>query len=248
MRRNLRRAGKSWRITGLGETLAEDVACERGSQLGISTKTGRSGHDTIADLPYRRHPLGMRAGHRKLAAFLLTAGATVLALCGCANEQQRVAGHYYEVPDANLIPLNAYPFFLPKSEIEGFIFVLNPDAELRQQRSALVQDRERLCARANGHGYVSQTICGSQSIEWKDRGWRKTGDETFWTYSPDTTPAADAPFVTCHKMEIDGHPGLCAASLPLGDLVLTISLNDDELPTLEAIYQRAATMLLSWEV
>jgi len=49
-------------------------------------------------------------------------------------------------------------------------------------------------------------------------------------------------------MEIKGHSGLCSAVLDLGDLVVTISLNDDELPALEEIYERAASLLRSWEV
>ena len=49
-------------------------------------------------------------------------------------------------------------------------------------------------------------------------------------------------------MLIEGHSGLCKATLPLEDMVLTIGFDDDELPKLEALYQRAASMLRSWEV
>ncbi len=112
----------------------------------------------------------------------------------------------------------------------------------------MVEDREKMCKRANGGGYVSQTICGSQSVDWRGQGWRKTGDDIFWNYSPDTLSDADAPFVTCHKMEIEGHSGLCTATLPFGNLVLSISLDDDELPYLDATYERAVSMLRSWEV
>jgi hypothetical protein len=162
--------------------------------------------------------------------------------------QQQVAGHLYDVPSANLISKSAYPFFLPESQDDGFIFILNPDAELRQQRTVLVQGRQAVCTRANGGAYVSRTICGPNEVEWQGRGWVKKGDEMFWNYSPETPVGADAPFVTCHKMEIEGHPGLCTATLALGDLALTISLNDDELPELEATYQRAASLLRAWEI
>lgn len=189
----------------------------------------------------------MTAARRTLSPFSFAAGATVLLVAGCADAQQQVAGHFYHVPSANLVSKSAYPFFLPKSQDDGFIFILNPEAELRQQRTVLVQEREAVCARANGAGYVSRTICAPQHVEWEGHGRVKKGDETFWTYSPDTPPNTDAPFVSCHSMETKGHPGLCSATLTLDGLVLTIGLNDDELPGLEATFQRAASMLRSWE-
>lgn len=178
----------------------------------------------------------------------LVIGTTALTLSGCTNAQQDVASHHFEVPDANLVAKSDYPFFLPKSGDDGFIFILNPTAELRQQRTVLVQSRNEVCARANGGGYVSQTICGSRDVEWRGQHWLKTGDDTFWTYSPDAPSEATAPFVSCNKMQMEGHSGLCHATLALGDLALTISLDDDELPSLEATYDRAATLLRSWEV
>lgn len=204
--------------------------------------------DDIAHVHCNRHWFGMSAARRTLSAFGVAFGATALTLGGCANAQQQVAGHRYNVPPANLIPQSDYPFFLPKPEDEGFIFILNPQAELRQQRSVLVEDRESVCIRANGGGYVSRTICGAQRVEWKGHGWRRKGDDTWWTYSPDTPAGVNAPFVSCHKMQIEGHSGLCSAVLDFGDLVLTISLNDEELPALEETYERAASLLRSWEV
>lgn len=200
----------------------------------------------IADIGVNGHCLNMSAV-RTLSAFGIAVGATAL-LASCANAQQQVAGHRYNVPPANLIPKSDYPFFLPKSRDEGFIFTSNPEAELRQQRSVLVQNRESVCTRANGGGYVSRTVCGPQTIDWQGHGWRRAGDDTWWTYSPDTPASLDAPFVSCHRMQIEGHPGRCSATLGLGDLLLTISLNDDELPQLEVTYQRAVSLLRSWEV
>lgn len=185
---------------------------------------------------------------RTLSAFRIAVGTTALLLGGCANAEQQVAGHRYGVSSAHLVPKSDYPFFLPKSQDEGFIFTLNPEAELRQQRSVLVQSRVNVCERANGSGYVSRTVCGPQTVEWQGHGWRRTGDDTWWTYSPDPPAAVDAPFVSCHKMQIEGHPGLCKASLPSGDLLLTISLNDDELHKLGETFQRAVSLLKEWEV
>ncbi len=188
----------------------------------------------------------MRRSQKTLSAIGLV--ASMLPVSGCAQGREQVAGHQYDVPAANLIPKSSYPFFLPRSEGNEFIFVLNPQAELRERRNVLVQDRKQVCARANGSGYVSRTICGEHPVQWQGRDWLRNGDDTFWTYSPATPPGTDAPYVSCHKMEIKGHTGLCSATLALGDLALTIGINDDELPTLQATYERAVSMLKSWEL
>jgi hypothetical protein len=190
----------------------------------------------------------MSATRRTQSSFICLAVATALLLAGCANAKQQVAGHRFEVPSVNLVPESYYPFFLPKAQDEGFIFILNPGAEEGQRRRVLVQEREAVCARASGGAYVSRTICAPHEVEWQGRGWVKNGDETFWTYSPETPAGVDAPFVSCHKMEIEEHPGRCNANLALGDLVLTIDLDDDELPELETTYQRATAMLRAWEI
>ena len=175
-------------------------------------------------------------------------GVTALLMSSCANVQHEVAGHRYNVPEASLIPTSAYPFFLPKTRGNAFIFYLNPQAEIRERRTVLVEGREEVCASANGGGYVSRTICGQDQIRWQGFDWIKTGDEVFWTYSPDNPDSTDSPFIACHKMEIEGHSGMCSATVPLGDLVLTIGLDDDEVPELQKIYRRAAFLLRSWEL
>lgn len=157
--------------------------------------------------------------------------------------------HRFRVPSENLVPESDRPFFLPPSQEDGFIFELNPTAPLVEQGSVLVQERGVICDRARGlKAHVNLTICASEEVEWKGRRWLKNGDDTFWTYSPDLPTAANAPFVSCHKMQVEGHSGLCTATLALGDLALTISFDDDELPALEATYERAARMLRSWEM
>jgi hypothetical protein len=190
----------------------------------------------------------MRAACRTLPAFGFAFCATALLLAGCGNAQEQVADHRFDVPDANLIPTSAYPFFLRRSKDAGFIFYLNPQAELGQRRTVLVESRDSICTRANGGGYISRTVCAPQKIAWQGVGWLRQGDDVFWTYSPDTPAGANAHFVSCHSMEIEGHPGLCHATLAFEDLVLTIGLEDDELPALEATYQQAVSLLRKWEV
>jgi hypothetical protein len=48
-------------------------------------------------------------------------------------------------------------------------------------------------------------------------------------------------------METEGRSGLCSATLGVDDLALTIKLKDDEIPALEATFQKAMAMLRSWE-
>jgi hypothetical protein len=76
----------------------------------------------------------MTAARRTFSAFSCAVGTTALLLAGCANAQQQVAGHRFNVPAANLISKGDYPFFLPMSQDEGFIFILNPQAEARKKK------------------------------------------------------------------------------------------------------------------
>jgi hypothetical protein len=171
----------------------------------------------------------------------------VFLLGGCGDELERVGSHRFRVPAENLVPESARPFFLPPPREDGFIFLLNPSAPLAEQRSVLVQERSTICDRARGlKAYVNSTICAKEEVEWRGRGWLRSGDDTNWTYSPGTASGSPAPFVSCIKMTIPGHPGLCSATLPAEDLALTISLNADELPALEAAYNRAVSALRTW--
>ena len=177
----------------------------------------------------------------------ITTLALALILVGC-SDAQRVGKHEFLVDDANLVPKSSYPFFLPRSEDDGFIFILNPDAARTEQRSVLVEERDKICDRAKGaKAFVNSTICARQKVEWLGRRWVRSGDDTFWTYSPETPSSSPAPFISCFKMEIRGHPGLCHATVAAGDLVLTIGLNDDEVPALENTYRQTVSALKRWE-
>lgn len=201
----------------------------------------------VADFPENRYYWVMRAARQKSPALIFAVGATAMLLVSCTNGQQQISGHRYDVPVANLIPGSSFPFFLPKPKDEGFIFVLNPETDLRQQIIVLVEGREDVCRRANGSGYVSKTICAPKPIEWQGHEWIRNGDDTFWTYGPNASSGSHAPFVSCFKTGIEGHSGLCSAILGVDDLALTIKLDDDELPALEATYRKAVAMLRSWE-
>ncbi len=188
---------------------------------------------------------GRRQTHPLCSYGLLLAA---LFLWGCSEEVERVGKHRFRVPPENLIPESERPFFLPEPEEDGFSFLLNPTAARTEQRSVLVQEREMICARARGlKARVNSTICAPEEVEWRGRRWLRNGNETHWTYSPEMPSGSPAPFVSCFKMTIPDHPGLCSATLPADDLALTINLNADELPALEATYERAVSALRIWE-
>lgn len=171
-----------------------------------------------------------------------------LTLGGC-TEPERAGNHRFQVPAENLVPESDRPFYLPPAKEDGFIFTLDPTATLTGQRSVLVQKLAMVCDRARGlKAHVNSTICAAQDVEWRGQRWLRHGDETQWTYSPETPGGSPAPFVSCFKMTIPGHPGLCQATLAADDLALTISLNADEIPSLEATYDSAVSALSSWEM
>ncbi|MFM6931201.1 MAG: hypothetical protein ACKOUT_03030 [Novosphingobium sp.] len=171
----------------------------------------------------------------------------IALLIGGCSDGQRIGKYRYDVPTSYLVPNSSYPFFLPRSDDDGFIFILNPNARLPEQNSVLVEDRNSVCTRAKGGpAYVNSTICAPLEVEWKNRRWVRSGDETFWTYSPETRTGVPAPYVSCFKMQITGHPGLCHATLAHGDLAITIGFKDDELPALQSKYSQALAHLSEW--
>ena len=119
-----------------GDRPAQGIACVSSS------------YATIAHLSANRHSLRMSAASRTKLFLSYAITATALLLAGCTKAQQQVAGRHFNVPSANLIPKSDYPFFLPKSQDQSFIFILNPEAELRQRTSVLVQERVAVCERA----------------------------------------------------------------------------------------------------
>lgn len=190
----------------------------------------------------------MEMAQRACRGYVFALVIATLLLASC-SDIQRVGIHQYRVPADSLISQDSFPFFLPRSTADGFIFILNPDAARTEQRNILVQRRDTICARAKGRqAYVNATICAPQRIEWRGRRWRKSGDETFWTFSPEQPSGLPAPFISCYKLEIPGHPGQRQATLPAGDLALTIDLNADELPILEKRFDEAMAALKRWQV
>ncbi len=172
------------------------------------------------------------------------------SLAACNNVQNE-GGFQFQVPEENLISKSDYPFFLAGwPDTDGFIFILNPEAPLQKHVSVVVSDREDVCANANEtNAYVNTSACAPSSIDWRNGPLVRHGDASFWTYSvaaiPDDKPAI---FVSCHAMSLEGHPGICTATLPFKSLVLSIGVDDDEVPNLDRVFDRTVTVLENWEV
>jgi hypothetical protein len=181
--------------------------------------------------------------HSILRGMVLAIG---MATAGC-DGVQIVGDHRYAVPSTYLIPRSDYPFFLPRSKKnDGFIFDLDPNAAPPKRHSVVVEDRASICATARGTAaYIARSAC--TDTPWRGKAWSRDGDGIFWNYSPSTSARKSAPFVSCFKMQISGHPGLCHATLPWKDHLLTIGLYDDEVPRIDQLYDRATALLTAWQ-
>jgi hypothetical protein len=181
-------------------------------------------------------------GLQRIEAVLLAC----LACCGCGGEQvERVGNHRFAIAAKNRIPASAWPAFLPRSSDDGISFVLNPNAALPERIIVGVDARESVCRRAaGGPADVNATICSTFPLRWRGRRLYRSGDEVFWQYAP--SPSGTPVIARCSPASKRGN-GLCQATLPLGDLILTLHLNDSELPRLEADYDAAASLLHGWE-
>jgi hypothetical protein len=175
-----------------------------------------------------------------------------LVCSGCAGGNvERAGNHRYAVPEGYRISGRARPVFLPLSEQDGFNFVLNPRAALPEQIIVGVDTKWNICRRAAGsQAYVNTTICGATPTRWRDGQLRRFGDETFWNYAL-AEPGAEndkpkAIAVSCSQVSGPAK-GLCIAPLPFGDLVLTLNINDKDIPKLAANYDAATALLRRWE-
>jgi hypothetical protein len=163
---------------------------------------------------------------------------------GCARGQaQQVGGHRFVVPEAHSIAETDRPFFLPRSENDGF--VLNPTAVLPQQILVGVDTKANVCRRAAGtRAYVNSTVCTTSPLRWRYDKLRRSGDNIFWTYS--LNGSTEAVLVNCSAMSGPAK-GLCRAPLPFGDVVLTLHIDDTEVGRLGPDYDAAVALLRAWE-
>lgn len=185
---------------------------------------------------------------RLIAALLMT--ASLVGACS-ASAQRSLEGRVFDVPKENDISGSEVPFFLPALDPnDGFSFDLNPEAALSERNLVGVASRKRMCARAAGTGaLVNSTVCVSRPLSWRGRPLRKVSDGVFWTYKLPMENGEKSPpvLINCFAMNGGSRTGLCTASLPYDNLVLTIHFRDNQVGSLQALYDQSVASLRKWE-
>jgi hypothetical protein len=71
----------------------------------------------------------------------------------------------------------------------------------------------------------------------------------FWTYNLPAKVGREplAVLASCFAIEDNTRVGLCTASLPYGDLILTIHLRDNQMTSLATLYDQSVANLRRWE-
>ena len=168
------------------------------------------------------------------------------ACFACKQGRAEQAGrHRFAVPEDYRVSESDRPFFLPRSDNDGFSFILNPAAALAQQILVGVDTKANICRRAAGtKADVNSTVCAASPLQWRGRELRRSGDTVFWNYA--LSEPGQAVLVNCSQVSGPAK-GLCMASLPFGDLVLTLHIDDADVGRLAADYDAATALLRVWE-
>src|SRR3546814_14465452 len=76
---------------------------------------------------------------------------------------------------------------------------------------------------------------------WSGRTLRKVSDGVFWTYQLPAEAGQKRPpsLASCSAMGGGSRPGLCTANLPYDNLVLTIHFRDNQVGSLQALYDQS---------
>ncbi|RYF12819.1 MAG: hypothetical protein EOO77_16840 [Oxalobacteraceae bacterium] len=176
--------------------------------------------------------------------------ASLLGACS-ASAERRLEGRVFDVPKANDISDSDAPFFLPTLDPnDGFSFYLNPEASLPDRNLVGVASKSRMCARAAGtEAHVNSTVCATRPLSWRGRPLHKVSDGVFWTYDLPMEAGQKSPpsLASCSAMSGGSRPGLCTAVLPYDNLVLTIHFRDNQVGSLQALYDQSTASLHKWE-
>ena len=177
-----------------------------------------------------------------------------MASSGCSDRETEaitIDDHVFEVPRQYLIEERI--FWLPQSEEEGVLFIMNPEAPIRERRSVLIESTSITCSPKTPPEYdYLASICEAaerqaddiqqtQSSPLEKEHWN--GDPTQWVYRlTDKRGKGRGDIVaTC-----SGN-GLCYSLSNYADLVYNVSLRDSEIERLPAIRKRVHELLSSWE-
>src|SRR3546814_6980186 len=93
------------------------------------------------------------------------------------------------------------------------------------------------------------TLFRSRPLSWRGRTLRKVSDGVFWTYQLPAEAGQKRPpsLASCSAMGGGSRPGLCTANLPYDNLVLTIHFRDNQVGSLQALYDQSVASLRKWE-
>jgi hypothetical protein len=177
-----------------------------------------------------------------------------VTLAACSETSTRSLGeHVFDVPNSYDIADNDAPFFLqPLDPRDGFSFYLNRSAALPDRVLVAVASKDRMCAGAVGtEAQINATVCSSQPFAWRKKPLHQVKDGVFWTYdlSVNTLDQDRPTRVSVAGCFQSGGPGrgLCTATLPYRDLVLSLHLTDNEMTELDSLYDQAVAHLDAWE-
>jgi hypothetical protein len=182
----------------------------------------------------------------------------MMAPGGCSDPDTKLIAiddHVFEVPREHLIE-ERIPW-LPQSEEKGLMFLMNPEAPVREQISVLIESTVVTCNPKTPPVY-SQLASACESAERQAGDKQKTppsalekelqnGDPTQWTYRLADKPGDERGDIVANCSAMGDGDGLCHSLSNYGDLVYTIGLRESDIQHLPAIRERIRKLLSSWK-
>jgi hypothetical protein len=180
---------------------------------------------------------------------------TVLILTSCQKSSvYRVGERSFRIPSSYLetVPIA----WLPPSQKDAPLLVLNPDADGRDRVSALLEPASVACQGidASSKGtWVHECLPGAMSapalVRFKIDDLRKVPDKYGVTWQYFTTAPASRPrlIATCSRMT-NQRWGLCRHLFRNADILVSVGLGEDQLTALPAIRRNLDRALKDWEL
>jgi hypothetical protein len=184
-------------------------------------------------------------------------GAIVMAsLGGCnhGNTREIVIGkHTFRVPEKYLVK-GSIPW-LPMSQHEGLMFVINPEARPQEQKIVTLGSTKTTCqpetqptsnmlalaCTASGDSKISPAanFTAKKVYPYKDVSFQ-------WEYRANDKDGNSRTVASCTSID-NGKDGLCTSIGSYKDLVYSVGLRDSEVQHLPEIWAKVREMLVSWE-
>jgi hypothetical protein len=176
----------------------------------------------------------------------------LVAGCGKQGITRSVGGHNFVVPPDHLIRSNIP--WLPASQADGVMFIVNPSDPPQRQIIVLLQERGQVCAGAANSAYLG-SLCGEpndggvfENANYKSDLSKtspyKDGIESFYVSRSDpkryiaicTEPATPSDL-----------GGLCSSASSYKNLKYTINFREKAISDLPGLMRSATSLLQSWE-